>query len=792
MVYDNSKRKVIIGSIVAVVFLLVMIIGATYAYFSINVSGDKTSTSINIETGSADYVAIKQGISNLHINLSVSDMSSSSNINEFYATNVESEKYKTSRNDGILEFAKIEMSSKEDLKDNCTFDVVLTIDTKENSMGRVLQNGDAEFYVEIGDYNVTYDLSTLLSDPIQDEAKKEIKMETSVTSSNPAVIKGYLKINNTNTYQSYLAGKALNIKIDANNLKCESSKKASDIVVRNPQIETLEQMQARNEGIKSAGGDVQDDLRRFVGDYTTITDNFICFGTTDKDECTSNRDTYMYRIIGVDTQNRLKLIKATKIVKDDVNIFKWNSDYSSDIKWNASELYSGLNSDYFKENTKYSYMQDAHWTNLIDKPSYYVGDSKNTTNPQLFNNERKENFVGESISLIYLSDYLYATDGETDVDNWLFIGNGLNGAPNTPAETPNPSLDKDSEWTMSRYGVGLTNYFARFVNGDGTVNNNYVNTPYAVRPVLYLKSSVNITSGSGSIDSPYILDTSLISSEITSPNLETEIQLNERNEEITTAGGEVQDDLRRFVGEYTAVTDNFICFGTNDKDTCKENMDTYMYRIIGVDTQNRLKVIKATKIVKDNESKFAWNLDYQSDIKWNASELYSGLNGDYFINNSNYAYMQNTQWTNLISPTTYYIGDSGELNVTNSQMFNNERKENFNNGNNISLMYMSDYLYANNGTADTNNWLFIANGLNGAKNNGIGAIQPTAEYEWPMTRYGAYTGPYHAWLVGYNGAMTICRFFELRAVRPVFYLSSRVRLNGTGTIDNPYYITNAI
>ena len=147
MVYDNSKRKVIIGSIVAVVFLLVMIIGATYAYFSINVSGDKTSTSINIETGSADYVAIKQGISNLHINLSVSDMSSSSNMSEFYATNIEDESYKTSKSDGTLEFAKIEMSSKEDLKDNCTFDVVLTIDTKENSMGKVLQNGDAVFYV---------------------------------------------------------------------------------------------------------------------------------------------------------------------------------------------------------------------------------------------------------------------------------------------------------------------------------------------------------------------------------------------------------------------------------------------------------------------------------------------------------------------------------------------------------------------------------------------------------------------------------------------------------------------
>ena len=152
---------------------------------------------------------------------------------------------------------------------------------------------------------------------------------------------------------------------------------------------------------------------------------------------------------------------------------------------------------------------------------------------------------------------------------------------------------------MTRYGWGTVAYGARGVNIDKLVGPNHVDYMSAVRPVFYLKSSVNITSGNGSIDSPYVLDTSLISSEITSPNLETETQLNERNNAITEAGGEVKDDLRRFVGDYTTVIDNFICFGTNDQNDCKSNMGTYMYRIIGIDTEtNELKLIKATKIVK--------------------------------------------------------------------------------------------------------------------------------------------------------------------------------------------------
>ena len=150
-------------------------------------------------------------------------------------------------------------------------------------------------------------------------------------------------------------------------------------------LETPEAMQTRNNLIKGDGTQ-PDDLRRFVGDYNKVNDNFICFGVTEQQQCTSNTDAYMYRIIGVDSHNRLKVIKATKIVKDSsTSTFAWNSNYQSNIKWNSSDLYKGLNGTdakkYFIGNNKYSYMQEDKWTNLIDTTAiYYIGDSTASTN----------------------------------------------------------------------------------------------------------------------------------------------------------------------------------------------------------------------------------------------------------------------------------------------------------------------------------------------------------------------------------------------------------------------------
>ena len=87
-------------------------------------------------------------------------------------------------------------------------------------------------------------------------------------------------------------------------------------------------------------------LRRFQGSAADVDDNYICFGTTDKTDCTTDTDKYMYRIIGVainddsryDTDTKIGQIKIQK--KEALeDAMKWWEDYNNkDITWIIGEV----------------------------------------------------------------------------------------------------------------------------------------------------------------------------------------------------------------------------------------------------------------------------------------------------------------------------------------------------------------------------------------------------------------------------------------------------------------------
>ena len=107
--------------------------------------------------------------------------------------------------------------------------------------------------------------------------------------------------------------------------------------------------------------------------------------------------------------------------------------------------------------------------------------------------------VEAKVGLMYVSDYGYAAykeawdtkslyeyaDSTITFNNWMYMNN-----------------DTD-EWTITRSAVSSSSAF--YVNFDGHVGSGGVGNVDAVRPVLYLKSSVKITSGDGTSGSPYKL-----------------------------------------------------------------------------------------------------------------------------------------------------------------------------------------------------------------------------------------------------------------------------------------------
>ena len=266
----------------------------------------------------------------------------------------------------------------------------------------------------------------------------------------------------------------------------------------------------------------------------------------------------------------------------------------------------------------------------------------------------------------------------------------------------------------------------------------------------------------------------------------------------------LEDDGYRFIGKNP---NNYICYGTIDTSTCTNNIEKYMYRIIGIfkdeSGEQHLKLIKKEPL----NTIYVWNADALNDVNWENSDLYKGINGSCFLNNNVYSYMQDNKWLNKIETWNYTatntlvydeigIDYNDELvkNVYLHEMNRSSKTSSVGEWKNIStkigLMYVSDYLLSLGNVAleytphefkDTlkTGWIHEAN------NDTLFGI------EWTMTKYGNHLDTYGAWGIYSEGHIEFV-FFNYTPVsaRPVFYLTSDVTINGEGTIENPYIITN--
>ena len=287
---------------------------------------------------------------------------------------------------------------------------------------------------------------------------------------------------------------------------------------------------------------LEDDGYRYVG---TNPNNYICFGTMSQNDCTSDTDKYMYRIIGIfedsSGEQHLKLIK-----KEALNTtYAWHSDHTIDVDWNESDLYNGINGSYFLTNSEYLYMQNSTWLNKIETWNYTATNTRSYENydensiygPHYryqsvqsiylheLNRGSKSNqecyyssssgattgiadcstgewkIVASKIGLMYVSDYLlslgeqalnYIPDNNGDLlkQGWLHIIN---------------NDIKNTEWTMTRYGEGTSNFFAYGIVIAGYVSNTLDTLERLIRPVFYLTSDITI-SGKGTIDNPFVVN----------------------------------------------------------------------------------------------------------------------------------------------------------------------------------------------------------------------------------------------------------------------------------------------
>ncbi len=251
-----------------------------------------------------------------------------------------------------------------------------------------------------------------------------------------------------------------------------------------------------------------DGMYRYKGTATEVTNNYICFGTTDKAECLKAPETYMYRIMGITSTkddtinipaNSLKIIKATPSSESQA----WHSlsrqedcetygEENGKCKWDASYMKGYLNGTFYNS-IKDAKPNGAYWDSLILSHKWYIKDRVSyeaTEEPK----DSQNISTASKIGLMYAADY--KNSGGQNTNNWLFIKNGW---------STNSTFNNPYEWTMSRYGPGSSSYMAWeiFANGD-LFYQEILSNPRMVRPVFYLQSEVNLI-GEGNKENPFII-----------------------------------------------------------------------------------------------------------------------------------------------------------------------------------------------------------------------------------------------------------------------------------------------
>ena len=508
-----DKKQLIV---VALAFALLLLIGGTYAYFSINATSDKTGAKVTGKANSLGNPTMQIKTSKLYLNLDANLMSQANAGKIYYANENESGLALETNPNYTLATAQLPEG---DEALDCTYNykVTATVTTP------ITDNSDSDVKVVVGEKTMTLkELTTAGTNGII--VSGEIK---NLTKGNSVSIPLTSSVTNTANTQDKLVGNSYTIKIEPYNsgdIKSFSCK----LVFKWDNNNSFAYNLTKSDILWQSG--LEGDGYRYTGSGTVGTstnpNNFICFGTTDKTECTTNQDKYMYRVLGVfsdaNGKNHVKLIKYKQL-----GPYAWNSSIYNDIGWENSAMYVGLNAGYFLKDTKYDYLQNTTWSNKIvswtwsavntkthdgsNGPNYQNGLTPSQIYLHEMNRSTKTTTVGEwttpvaKIGLMYASDYTLSLGPSA-----LALTGGTNANQATLKtgwmhQSNNDTIKSSYEWTLSRFGVGGGYFGAWSVASDGRVSASDVDNTHGVRPVFYLTTDTKVSTGEGSLENPFMI-----------------------------------------------------------------------------------------------------------------------------------------------------------------------------------------------------------------------------------------------------------------------------------------------
>ncbi|MBD9099030.1 hypothetical protein EGP98_05520 [bacterium] len=283
----------------------------------------------------------------------------------------------------------------------------------------------------------------------------------------------------------------------------------ADVLIAKANPETLD--------YATATTDQKNQMWTFTQDATkqlAATTNYRYIGANPNNYVKFNDE--LWRIIGVfDVDDGTgKIEKRMKIIRNESigNVY-WDSNNSNE--WSTASLKATLNTGTFytglKDNTK-SMIGDAKW--YLGGTSYYTSSSnglasnwyKYERGTTVVYSGRSTNWTGK-VGLMYPSDYGYATSGGNSTNRASCMAKELyhwNDSSYSDCKNNDWLLDTSyPQWTMSPFADRSSSVFD--VVNTGFVYNDNADNAFACRPVIHLKSTIKVISGSGTTSSPFIL-----------------------------------------------------------------------------------------------------------------------------------------------------------------------------------------------------------------------------------------------------------------------------------------------
>ena len=512
----KQKRSLIIG----LVFLILLIVGAAYAYFQVDVNTSLTDSTISAETNKYGTATIKTDTTKLYLKLT-NDLMGIDYLNQTYYANSDSSGTPLTENPNYT-LATASLADG-DLAVDCTYNFKVTATVTK----AITDGSDESVKITIGSTTKTLkELTTAGTSGIVINGK----LKNLVTGTNQT-INISSSVTNTTSSQLGLGGNVYTITVEpytSGNIKSFSCK---------PHKESFAEKLIASGNLWQSG--LEGDGYRYTGSgavgTSTNPNNFICFGTNNKSECTANQDKYMYRVLGVfldsKRKNHVKLIKYKQLMSA-----KWN-DTATDVNWVDSTLYASLNGSGFLTNTTYDYLQNTTWSNKIENWTWSVVNTKTyedqTNNTDYYESSSKGIYLNEmhktssetlcknrgqtaincnggewttpsaKIGLMYASDYALSLGSSalalTGSSNASTLRTGWMHPSN------NDTTKNIYEWTLSRYGTVGGDFYAWPVTPPGDVNYSNVTNSFGARPVFYLTSDTETSGGSGALDDPFMI-----------------------------------------------------------------------------------------------------------------------------------------------------------------------------------------------------------------------------------------------------------------------------------------------